>query len=66
MSVYRIRQVVETPQGRGSVQGGYADGKVLVRVSVTPENKKKLHLSETPRAVVSALWAFSGRELRAA
>jgi len=63
MTDFRIRQEVDTPQGKGSVQGGYADGKVLVRVPVTQANEKHLHLSETPRARLSALWAFRVQEL---
>jgi hypothetical protein len=66
MSEFRIRQDVETPHGKGSVQGGWQGGKVLVRVPVTDENKSALKFAETKNAKISALWAFDGRELRAA
>lgn len=61
----RVNDDVVTLLGPGVVQGQAEDGRILVRIQITDENRK--HLADancwSPRATVSGVWAFGEDEV---
>lgn len=58
----RVNMQVETPVGRGVVEGQYADGTIIVAVKV--QGTTRDHRCVTPFGFDRSIWAFPASELR--
>lgn len=60
----RTNATVNTPLGKGIVQGRWSATQWLVRLPINDITRPHLSKSETPRARESGLWIFNQDELK--
>jgi hypothetical protein len=61
-NAFRVNQGIETPVGRGVVQAGFSDGRLLIRVPIGGSIHDRRCI--TPHAVQSSLWEFGPEECK--
>ncbi len=60
----RTNMTVNTPLGKGTVQGRWSETEWLIRIPINDITRARLIGSITPHATYSGLWVFSQTDIK--